>query len=452
VLNASQSISKEIRLDQLLTRLMQLVLENAGAQRGLLLLEKDGQLVVEAEHLAARAGLIERWSVSLETYQELPLSVIHYVARTNEPLTLHDAAQEDPFAKDPYIVRKHSKSMLCAPILSQGQSLGLIYLENDVAVGAFTLERLEIVKLLSSQAAISLKNADLYQSVEAAKEQLENVNKTLELKVEERTQELQRRNQELEIANEQVREAARRKSQFLAGMSHELRTPMNAILGFTRLVLRRVGDLVPERQRDNLLKVIESANQLLGLINQLLDLSRLEAGRMEVHPSFFNARQCLLDCYEMVSVSPLVKPAVQVCCEIAEHVSNVQTDEEGLRHIVLNLLSNAVKFTDRGEVRVSATVEDQPGGEPALVIIIADTGVGIPTEALGSIFEEFQQVEGGVRKREGTGLGLPIARRWVERLGGVISVESEIGKGSTFTVVIPTVYQAEKQLAVGGAL
>jgi signal transduction histidine kinase len=305
---------------------------------------------------------------------------------------------------------------------------------------AFTPDRLELVTLLSAQAAISIENADLYRSLEVSKEQLENYSKTLERKVEERTHELQSRNLALEIANEQVREANRRKSQFLAGMSHELRTPMNAIIGFTRLVLRRTEDLLPERQHENLVKVIESANQLLNLINQLLDLSRLEAGRMQVHPERFNVRQLILDCCEMVA--PLINPGVYLQQAIADTVGEVYTDEEGLRHVVLNLVSNAIKFTDSGEVVVRAWVNNGQGnGDASLRIAVSDTGIGIPADALETIFEEFQQVEGGVRKREGTGLGLPIAKRWIGLLGGSIAVESEPRKGSTFTVTVPVTYR-----------
>jgi signal transduction histidine kinase len=221
-------------------------------------------------------------------------------------------------------------------------------------------------------------------------------------------------------------------------MSHELRTPMNAILGFTRLVLRRAGDQLPERQKSNLEKVKESADRLLSLINQLLDLSRLGSGRVEVHPRPFDVRGLILACCELVT--PLVKSGVHLKQDIAETVGEARTDEEGLRHIVINLLSNAIKFTDAGEVAVRVWVEGQPHAEALLGITVADTGIGIPAAALDTIFEEFQQVEGGVQKREGTGLGLPIAKKWVELLGGTMKVESELGKGSTFTVTLPLFY------------
>lgn len=440
VLKASQTIASEIILDRLLTRLIRIVIENAGARRGCLILEKDGQLVVEAEGRVDSDEVLVLQSIPVETRRDLPTSIIRYVARTKAQVVLSEAIQEAIFATDPYITREQPKSILCAPLVKQGKLTGILYLENNLATGAFTPDRLEIVNLLSAQAAISIENADLYRSLEASKEQLENYSKTLELKVEQRTHELQNRNLALELANEQVREANRRKSQFLAGMSHELRTPMNAIIGFTRLVLRRTGDLLPERQHDNLVKVIESASQLLNLINQLLDLSRLEAGRMQVHPGRFDVRRLILTCCEMVS--PLVKPGVHLQQEIADTVGEMYTDEEGVRHVVLNLLSNAIKFTDSGEVVVRAWVNNGQGnGDAALGIAVSDTGVGIPDDALETIFEEFQQVEGGIRKREGTGLGLPIARRWVGLLGGSIVAESELEKGSTFTVTVPVIYQ-----------
>jgi len=439
VLKASQAISSEIVLDRLLTTLMGLVIENAGAQRGFLILEENGQLVIEAEGTIDKDGVVVLQSVPVETSPDLPTAVVRYVERTKETVVLSDATQEDAFASDPYIIKKQPKSVLCAPLVTQGKLTGILYLENNLVTGTFTPDRLEVLNLLSAEAAISIENARLYKNLEEANKRLEDYSKTLELKVEQRTQELQERNRELEIANQQALEATRRKSQFLAGMSHELRTPMNAIIGFTRLVLRRAGDGLPERQRDNLIKVQESANHLLNLINELLDLSKIEAGRMEVRPVLFDVRQFVLACCE--TMYPLVKPDVQLRHEISGEVREAHTDEEGLRHIVLNLLSNAIKFTDAGEVVVRVRMDGRADNSASLVIAVADTGVGIAAEALGAIFEEFQQVGGSTQNHKGTGLGLPIARRWAELLGGSIGVESERGKGSTFTVTIPLAYQ-----------
>jgi signal transduction histidine kinase len=439
MLKASQAISGEIKLDKLLATLMKIAIENAGAQRGSLILEKEGQLMIEAE--GAIDDVVVLQATPVEISPDFPTTIIRYVERTKEQVVLSNATQENIFATDPYITKKQPKSILCAPLVKQGKLTGILYLENNLATGAFTPDRLEILNLLSAEAAISIENARLYRSLEEATERLADYSKTLEQKVEERTQALQEKNRELEIANQQVHEANRRKSQFLAGMSHELRTPMNAILGFTRLVLRRAGDMLPARQRDNLTKVQESADNLLNLINELLDLSKIEAGRMEVRPTLFDVKHFVLACCE--TVSPLIKPGVQLRQEISAEVGEARTDEEGLRHIVINLLSNAIKFTEAGEVVVRVRMGGQTNGKASLVIAVADTGVGIAAEALGAIFEEFQQVGGSAGNHKGTGLGLPIARRWAELLGGSIGVESARGKGSTFTVTIPLVYQQQ---------
>ena len=343
------------------------------------------------------------------------------------------------FASDPYIMERQPKSLLCTPLVKQGKLIGILYLENNLTAGAFPLDRLEVLNVLAAEAAISIENARLYRSLEEAHERLAGYSRTLEKNIAERTHALQEKNRELEDANQQVQEANRRKSQFLAGMSHQLRTPMNAILGFTRLVLRRSGELLPERQRDNLVKVRESADHLLILINQLLDLSKIEAGHMVVQPTLFNVKRFIQACSE--TVSPLVKSGVQLRYEISDEVEEAYTDEDGLRQIVLNLLSNAIKFTEFGEVVVRVYTENQTTSEERLVILVVDTGVGIPLDKLDTIFDEFQQV--GTQTREGTGLGLPIAKRWADLLGGTISVKSELNKGSTFTVMIPVTYRRQ---------
>ena len=239
----------------------------------------------------------------------------------------------------------------------------------------------------------------------------------------------------LEEANRQIQVATERKSRFLASMSHELRTPMNAIIGFTRMVLRRAGDSLPERQKGNLEKVEEAANRLLELINSLLDLSKIEAGRMDVTPKQFNVGHLVEGC--CAEVSPLVedKPNVRLTCEVSSEVGEAHTDKGRVRQIVTNLLSNAIKFTEAGEVAVRVEQEDA-----SLVIAVSDTGAGIPADARDTIFEEFQQVAGSDPQRKGTGLGLPITKGFAELLGGSITVESEVGVGSTFTVRVPAIY------------
>ena len=247
----------------------------------------------------------------------------------------------------------------------------------------------------------------------------------LEQKVAERTQELVALNAELDQAN-------RLKSQFLANVSHELRTPMNAIIGFTRLVMRKTEAQIPSVQHANLQKVLISAEQLLTLINGLLDLAKIEAGRMEIHAAAFDLGELVRAV--VGTVEPMLKAdRVSLVTEIAPDVPPLRTDREKLRQILMNLLSNAAKFTDAGVITVSA----RRTGE-AIEIGVSDTGIGMPAEALGYVFEEFRQVDmSSTRRHGGTGLGLAIVRRLTTLLGGQVVAQSELGKGSTFTVTLP---------------
>jgi PAS domain S-box-containing protein len=254
---------------------------------------------------------------------------------------------------------------------------------------------------------------------------LEDYSKTLEQDVKERTRAAERAQQAAEAANTA-------KSRFLASMSHELRTPMNAIIGFTRIVLRRSGDSLPNKQRENLDKVLTSANHLLALINDVLDLSKIEAGRMDLRTSD-------------IALVPLATECVSIAESLAESRSQRLTvdargepfafaDADKVREILLNLIGNAVKFTpDGGRVTVRCYAD---GGSACLAV--DDTGMGIAAESLEDVFTEFWQSRGGTsRQSGGTGLGLAISRRLAEMMGGRVSVASELGQGSTFTLTLP---------------
>jgi signal transduction histidine kinase len=247
----------------------------------------------------------------------------------------------------------------------------------------------------------------------------------LEQKVAERTQELVALNQQLEQAN-------RLKSQFLANVSHELRTPMNAIIGFTRLVMRKTEGQIPPLQNANLQKVLISADHLLELINGLLDLSKIEAGHMALSAARFDLKELIH--VTTATVEPMLKiDRVRLVTEIAPDVPALYTDREKLKQIVLNLLSNAAKFTDEGVIKVAAWRTGE-----RLTLAVSDTGIGMPAEALDYIFEEFRQVDmSSTRRHGGTGLGLAIVRKLTRLLGGEVTVESELGRGSTFTVTLP---------------
>ena len=244
------------------------------------------------------------------------------------------------------------------------------------------------------------------------------------------TTQVQAQNRELQAANREVREADRRKSEYLARMSHDLRTPMNAIIGYTRILLRRFRGALGEREYRNLENIRHCADHLLALLSDIIDLAKIEAGRMDLHPAEVDLSRLVQGC--LASVGSLVKPGVELCSEGVSGAS-LHTDEDRLRRVLMNLLSNAVKYTEAGHITVALATVDRD-----LELSVKDTGAGIPAADLPYIFDEFRQVEGraGIQP-EGSGLGLAIARKSVALLGGTIGVESSQGVGTRFSVRLP---------------
>jgi signal transduction histidine kinase len=262
-------------------------------------------------------------------------------------------------------------------------------------------------------------------------EQLQESYAGLELKVEERTEELASALAELDEKSRELEAASRHKSAFLANMSHELRTPLNAIIGFSQVLRDGMFGDVNEKQREYLDDILSSGNHLLSLINDVLDLSKVEAGQIELEVAPFSLQQALESGVVMIRERATID-GVEVTLEPTD-VGLVTGDERRVRQVIFNLLSNAVKFTpEGGHVDVRAL---QVNGE--VQVSVADTGPGIADDDLERIFEEFQQTEAGLEQREGTGLGLALSKRLVELHGGRIWVDSAPGAGSTFVFTLP---------------
>ena len=295
-------------------------------------------------------------------------------------------------------------SIIAAPLVREGLVIGGIGAARDEPA-PFTEKQVALIKTFADQAVIAIENARLFK-------------------------EIQEKSRQLEIAS-------RHKSEFLANMSHELRTPLNAIIGFTRIVMRRSQEKLEPQQYENLEKILASGQHLLALINSILDLSKVEAGHVELRPAEVALPAVLDQCLR--TVEPLVKPElVDLVKEFDAALPRMYVDEEKLRQIVINLLSNAVKFTHRGAVRLRAQAANG-----SVAIAVCDTGIGIAPEKLDLIFEEFEQADASsTRVYGGTGLGLAIARRLARLMGGDVTAESVPGTGSTFRLTLPLRYRA----------
>ncbi|MBW4475157.1 MAG: PAS domain-containing protein [Stenomitos rutilans HA7619-LM2] len=309
---------------------------------------------------------------------------------------------------------------------SQAGRLGVLAIGNWTNPAAFNDENLQLLVAFGEQAAIALTNAQLINALEEREERLEVQNRILG----EQNHELEEQRQQIQFQNLRLQEAAKLKSQFLATMSHELRTPMNAIIGFSQLLLRQQ---VTSQQQDMLDRILSNGRNLLALINDILDLSKIEAGRLALVLETVDLPQLV-----NVTVEELrsLVDQKQLTLDVQISLQNplIVNDSTRLRQVLVNLLSNAIKFTEVGGVRVEV-VEVEPD---TIVITVEDTGVGIAEAHLNYIFEAFYQLDQTLAKRfPGTGLGLAITDLIVQRMNGAIAVESELGVGSTFRVTIP---------------
>jgi PAS domain S-box-containing protein len=518
VFGAAQAVSTEIVLENLIQRLLVIAVKHAGAERGLLILMRNGRPLLGAETTTTGHDTVAVSVRGVEiTSGQLPESIIQYVIRTQQSVILDDATTSSLFSNDDYVRQHRPRSVLCQPLAKQGRLVGLLYLENKLAAGAFTA-RTAVLDMLAAQAAISLENAYLYADLHERESRIRGLIESNvvgicfwacggrildandafgrlvgfsreellsgDMNWRERTppeywardeqwlQDLrsgktgvpyekeylrrdgtrvpvlvggalldsaeeqgvafvvdltERRHAELEREARRVAEAANRaKGEFLAMMSHELRTPLNGILGYAQILIR--DQELGARQRQSATVIRHSGEHLLTLINDILDLAKIEAGKMALECGPLQLAGFLRGIHEIILVQAQEKGLKLVWETAPDLPAAVRADERRLRQVLLNLLGNAVKFTDRGQAGLRVTCPS-PG---RLRFEVHDSGVGIGADQLGVIFGPFEQV-GGVRPGlRGTGLGLAISQQLVRLMGGEIHVESRPAEGSLF--------------------
>jgi two-component system, NtrC family, sensor kinase len=394
-----RAVSSTLDLETVLTTIVSRAIQLAGLEAGAIY-EYDE--TAELFHLRATQNLPDEF---LEIARPLALpkgeGATGRLAVTREPVQIPDVEAPEAYQgrmRD-ILLRLGYRALLAVPLISEYHIVGGLVV-NRRQPGEFAPEVIDLLRTFATQSALAIQNARLFREIEEKSRQLEI--------------------------------ASQHKSEFLANMSHELRTPLNAVIGFSEVLGERMFGELNEKQEEYLKDIHASGQHLLSLINDILDLSKIEAGRMELDLGRFDLPH-VVDTAVLLIRERAGRRGIALHVEVDERLGEMQGDERKIKQVLLNLLSNAIKFTpEGGRIGVRAKFVNE-----SVEISVSDTGVGIAPEDQEAAFEEFRQLGTAAKKVEGTGLGLALSRKFIGLHGGRIRVESQVGVGSTFSFTIP---------------
>ncbi|MGB7831639.1 MAG: ATP-binding protein, partial [Xanthobacteraceae bacterium] len=392
----SQAVNSTIDLETVLNTIVTKAAQLAGTEAGAIYVYDEAQ---NEFRLRATYGMSEELITAMQDQHASISEAVSDLTAAREPNQVADLLDQPSAPVNAIMIKAGYRARLLVPLLAPDGPVGALVVRRREP-GEFPKSTVDLLRTFAAQSVLAIQNARLFS-------------------------EIGQKSQQLEVASQH-------KSQFLANMSHELRTPLNAVLGYTELILDSIYGEVPEKARTTLERIQSNGRHLLGLINDVLDLSKIEAGQLTLSLADYSIKGVVHNVYGAVeSLATSKNLALKV--ELPKDLPPAHGDERRLTQVLLNLVGNAIKFTDTGEVAIRTSVANG-----SYTVAVHDTGLGIAEQDQGKIFEEFQQADSSITKQKGgTGLGLAIAKRIIEMHGGRLWVESELGHGSTFAFTVP---------------
>ena len=399
----SQAVNSTVDLETVLTTIVAKATQLSNTEAGAIYVFDDAN---QEFRLRATYGMDDKIVAEIkDRHIHIGETGIGEAVERRVPIQIPDVQNDPSSLVLDLIVRAGFRALLILPLLGATRIVGALVVRRRQP-GAFPENTVDLLKTFATQSVLAIQNAHLFTEIDEKSRQLEI--------------------------------ASQHKSQFLANMSHELRTPLNAILGYTELILDNIYGETPEKMREVLERLHANGKHLLGLINDVLDLSKIEAGQLTLDLSDYSLKEVVHTVFTAVELLATGKK-LALTTDVAPGLPLGHGDERRLAQVLVNLVGNAIKFTDKGEVAIKATVVDG-----SFTVAVCDTGPGIAPSDQGKIFGEFQQADNSATKRKGgTGLGLSIAKRIIGMHGGRIWVESDVGKGSTFAFTIPVTVERQ---------